>query len=307
MMYSKTEIGTMLKLELDKGYNIKSISKWAVNLLQHFRDEESKEIADVLINLFMMDAGPKFEYNQEELSFLSNMLVNDVIHPIKKLKEIKNTKFELSVGGDIDFKDLVADIGFENNLVALLTQEEGFENLRIRIYPPKDGEFWDFRFDQFQEIINRAKQRLGEFRKPSENIVVVNFHDLPIINNSLNEVCNGLHVDDFEKKIGVTKSHAQQLLKKVHRNIAKQELHKKDVEHFHLTVEDLIVVKNALTEVLRQIDDWEFETRMDVTPDEAKQFIEKIAKIILKTLLRPEGSEASARLLPTSFQEPPWS
>ena len=37
--------------------------------------------------------------------------------------------FEFSVGSDVDYNNLIADIGFGNNLVALLTQEEGFEKL----------------------------------------------------------------------------------------------------------------------------------------------------------------------------------
>jgi hypothetical protein len=73
--------------------------------------------------------------------------------------------FEFTVGSDIDFEDLVADIGFENNLVALLTQEDGFQNLRIRIYPSKNQMFWDFRLDELEAIINKAKTRLWELRK----------------------------------------------------------------------------------------------------------------------------------------------
>lgn len=77
-------------------------------------------------------------------------------------------KFEFTVASDVDFEDLIADIGFENNLVALLTQEEGPSNLRIRIYPPKNGEFWDFRLNEFEQIINSARQRLWELRKKKE-------------------------------------------------------------------------------------------------------------------------------------------
>jgi len=78
--------------------------------------------------------------------------------------------FEFTIGSDVDFENLIADIGFENNLVALLTQEDGIENLRIRIYPPKNKEFWDFRFDEFEEAIHRAKQRLSELRQASEDL-----------------------------------------------------------------------------------------------------------------------------------------
>jgi hypothetical protein len=65
----------------------------------------------------------------------------------------------------VDFEDLIADIGFEDNLVAILTQEDGYQNLRIRIYPPKDKEFWDFKLDELENVIQRAKKRLWELRK----------------------------------------------------------------------------------------------------------------------------------------------
>ncbi len=47
-------------------------------------------------------------------------------------------------------------------------QEQGFENLRIRIYPPKNGEYWDFRFDEFESIINEARKRLLKLQKSNE-------------------------------------------------------------------------------------------------------------------------------------------
>lgn len=81
---------------------------------------------------------------------------------------MKETNFEYSVASDTDYEDLIADIGFENNLVALLTQEDGFENLRIRIFLPKDMDFWDFRFDEFNSIIHRAKERLSQLRKKKD-------------------------------------------------------------------------------------------------------------------------------------------
>jgi len=76
--------------------------------------------------------------------------------------------FEFSVGSDLDYENLIADIGFDNNLVAILTQEEGFQNMRIKIYPPKLNEFWDFKLDEFEDVINRAKNRLHELKKSSE-------------------------------------------------------------------------------------------------------------------------------------------
>lgn len=78
---------------------------------------------------------------------------------------MKEKQFKYTISSDDEFEDLIADIGFENNLIALLTQENGFQNLRIRIYPPKNKEFWDFRFDEFDDIIHSAKKRLEQLQK----------------------------------------------------------------------------------------------------------------------------------------------
>lgn len=39
--------------------------------------------------------------------------------------------FRLSVGSDIDFEDLIANISYNNELVAYLIQEKGFENMNV--------------------------------------------------------------------------------------------------------------------------------------------------------------------------------
>jgi hypothetical protein len=49
-------------------------------------------------------------------------------------------------------------------------------------------------------------------------------HDeLVILNNALNEVCNGLSIDDdeFQTRIGYSRAQAQTLLKKIARALAK--------------------------------------------------------------------------------------
>lgn len=66
---------------------------------------------------------------------------------------------------DLDCEDLIAEIYYENEFVALLTQEERFEHLRILIFPPKLTANWDFPLDEFEEIIFLAKKGLKELRK----------------------------------------------------------------------------------------------------------------------------------------------
>lgn len=80
----------------------------------------------------------------------------------------KNKNFNFSIGSDLDYEDLVADIGFNNQLLALLTQEEGYENMKIKIYSRNGTVSWEFRLDEFEEILSCAKQRLWELRKIPE-------------------------------------------------------------------------------------------------------------------------------------------
>jgi hypothetical protein len=82
-MYSKKEIGEDLKKELDKGYNIQRISNWAYNLLYiKIRDRPSAEIGDILRAISAMEAGPEFEYTEQELKLLAELLIKEEIDPI---------------------------------------------------------------------------------------------------------------------------------------------------------------------------------------------------------------------------------
>lgn len=79
-------------------------------------------------------------------------------------------KFIIRICSDIDYEDLVADIYFKDKIVAMVTQELGFENLEIKIYPPVNAEFWVFKFSEFESAIQHAKQRLWELRKLPEEL-----------------------------------------------------------------------------------------------------------------------------------------
>jgi hypothetical protein len=69
------------------------------------------------------------------------------------------------MSSDIDYEDLCAEIYFENEFVAILTQENGFDNLQIEIHPPLNQKFWVFNFSEFESIIQSAKETLYKMRK----------------------------------------------------------------------------------------------------------------------------------------------
>lgn len=70
-------------------------------------------------------------------------------------------KFRFTIGSDLDYEKLIAVIGYDYELVAILDQEEGFENLRIKIYPSKYEDYWEFEYQDFFQVITKAKERLG--------------------------------------------------------------------------------------------------------------------------------------------------
>ena len=76
--------------------------------------------------------------------------------------------FRVDIVGDLDYEDLVADIYFKDQFVAMLIQEKGFKNLELEIHPPKNQEKWLFQFSEFEEVLRYAKQRLWELRKMPE-------------------------------------------------------------------------------------------------------------------------------------------
>lgn len=76
-----------------------------------------------------------------------------------------SSDFRITVGSDTDHEDLAADITYQNAIVCYLTQEEGYENLKIefnlgegvgRVIIPLKG---------FEEAIAQAKKRLWELRR----------------------------------------------------------------------------------------------------------------------------------------------
>ena len=50
-------------------------------------------------------------------------------------------------------------------------------------------------------------------------VVKFNEDELLILNNSFNEVCNGLYINDFEQRIGTSMSNAADMLKIINQSL----------------------------------------------------------------------------------------
>jgi len=67
--------------------------------------------------------------------------------------------FTISISSPPHRKKLVADIFFGAEQWAELNQDE--RNLRIEFYPRRDGEFWEFSFDEVVETLSKARSALA--------------------------------------------------------------------------------------------------------------------------------------------------
>lgn len=84
MNYTKKELGEDLKKELRIGYNIERISNWAFNLLYiKERGQHHPDVKNILEDISLMSAGPEFEYTEEELKLLAEILIKEGSNPIK--------------------------------------------------------------------------------------------------------------------------------------------------------------------------------------------------------------------------------
>lgn len=81
---------------------------------------------------------------------------------------MNESDFRVEIASDVDFEDFVADIYYDNECIAMLSQEQGFDKLEIEIYPSKEKNTWKFRYSEFEKVLSYAKQRLWELRKLSE-------------------------------------------------------------------------------------------------------------------------------------------
>jgi hypothetical protein len=102
-------------------------------------------------------------------------------------------------------------------------------------------------------------------------------NELLCVNNVLNEVCHGFRVPDFPARIGVTRDEAVRLLGKVHAVgervwgaqvwDASLAAHRAQID---LADRDLVTIRNALSETLRELGVEEFETRVGVSFEEGQ-------------------------------------
>lgn len=76
-----------------------------------------------------------------------------------------NSHFRITVGSEPDYEDLVGDLYFDNQVVCVLTQEQDFEAMQMKLFCPKDGGTRSFPLADFEEALATLKNRMRELRR----------------------------------------------------------------------------------------------------------------------------------------------
>lgn len=75
-------------------------------------------------------------------------------------------KFENNVISDLDYEDMVVEIMYEGVSLVTITQEEGYNLLRMRFFHPFERAYWVLPLDDFLTVLFFAKKELWDFRQP---------------------------------------------------------------------------------------------------------------------------------------------
>ncbi len=86
--------------------------------------------------------------------------------------------FNLEISSDLEYEGMVINVIYNpdqpqeprNNiykqeLLAVLNQDKGIENIGIKLYAPEWKEYWDFSYKELIEILEKAKELLIQVNK----------------------------------------------------------------------------------------------------------------------------------------------
>jgi len=77
-----------------------------------------------------------------------------------------SNEFTIEVCSDLDFEEMVADITYDGRRIAMVTQENGINNMEIEIFIPRNQVVVNkFPLDAFIDSIANAKKILVRMQK----------------------------------------------------------------------------------------------------------------------------------------------
>ena len=114
--------------------------------------------------------------------------------------------------------------------------------------------------------------------------------ELVFVNNILNEVCNGFRVADFVAQVGISQQDVRELLAKVHdvaerapdngAGQAEGRQYRQNIASLDLGRGELMAIRNALRESLRELGIQEFDTRVGLSFEEGQAKLRELDSLV---------------------------
>ena len=106
------------------------------------------------------------------------------------------------------------------------------------------------------------------------------WEEVRILHQVLNEVCNGLRIENFEKTIGdmdAAKIEMSNLRALYADSNARKDSRRISI---HMTPSLIEICRNALARVQMEIDDWDFETRLGASKQQVQSMLDVFHKAL---------------------------
>jgi len=76
--------------------------------------------------------------------------------------------FYNQIASDVDLEELLAQVYFDDEMIAVISQEEGIKKAVVELWPRTDGKNWEVNFRQFMNAMERAYERLKRMQLPKD-------------------------------------------------------------------------------------------------------------------------------------------
>ena len=68
--------------------------------------------------------------------------------------------FHLDISSNLDYEGMVVDIMYKHDILATLNQDKGIDKIEIIIFSPTHSDNWSFSYEEFLQILQKAKETL---------------------------------------------------------------------------------------------------------------------------------------------------
>lgn len=144
---NQEDFGKLLKSYIANEKNTTKIARWVFKIYSENLRDLDPNMTEILECLFSMEDDPQFEYTEDELKILADMLIRGETEPIKKINEFVSNK---QIG-----KLLLEEL------------EKGYNYQKISLWAQKLHQAYSKQFTPFQNeiLLNLAETSIKKSKK----------------------------------------------------------------------------------------------------------------------------------------------